>query len=97
MKLISSCLAFIPHFLAFFTEKRQALHDLVADTVVVYGRVEVPVVDAWTETVKDVFKGPGSGGESSKLTDLERLQALYEKGALSKEEFETEKRNILEQ
>jgi len=95
MKLISSALAFIPHLLALFTERRQALHDLVADTVVVYGRVEVPIVDAWTDTIKEVFRGDGVPSETNKLSDLERLQALYERGALSKEEFEVEKQKIL--
>lgn len=99
MKLISSCLMFIPHLLAFFTDRRQALHDMVAETVVVYGRAEVPIVDAWSETAREVFDFSGMAspakGESSKLSDLERLQSLYEKGALSKEEFEGEKGKIL--
>ena len=99
MKLISSCLMFIPHLLAFFTERHQALHDMVAETAVVYGRVEVPIVDAWSDMAKEVFNFSGSAGtaknEGAKLTDLERLQSLYEKGALSKEEFEGEKAKIL--
>lgn len=96
MKLISGLLAFIPHLLALFTDRRQALHDLVAETVVVYGRVEVPVVDAWMDTVKEVFRSEGfKPSETSKLSDLERLQALFERGALSKEEFDAEKQKIL--
>lgn len=101
MKLISSCLMLIPHLLVFFTERRQALHDIVAETVVVYGRADVPIVDAWSETAKEVFNFSGSAvaakseGEGAKLTDLERLQSLYERGALSKEEFESEKAKIL--
>lgn len=99
MKLISSCLMFIPHLLAFFTERQQALHDIVAETVVVYGRAEVSVVDAWSDTAKEVFNFSGPAvaakNEGAKLSDLERLQSLYEKGALSKEEFESEKAKIL--
>jgi hypothetical protein len=46
-----------------------------------------------------VFNFSGTAGavknEGAKLTDLERLQSLYERGALSKEEFESEKAKIL--
>lgn len=97
MKLISSCLMFVPHLLAFFTERRQALHDMVAETVVVYGRAEVPVADAWSEMAKEVFNFSSitSNSEGARLSELERLQSLYERGALSKEEFDSEKAKIL--
>ncbi|HEY8279355.1 MAG TPA: RDD family protein [Bdellovibrionota bacterium] len=96
MKLISSALFFVPHLLALFTEKRQALHDLVAETVVVYGRVEMPVVDAWMDTMREVFRSEKlNPTKGHKLSDLERLQSLYERGALSKEEFEEEKKKVL--
>lgn len=94
MKLISSVLFFLPHLLALFTERRQALHDLVAESVVVYGRAEVPVVDAWTEMVKEVFRSSPQP-EAGRLSELERLQSLFERGALNKEEFDREKEKIL--
>ncbi len=93
MKLISSALGCVPHLLALFTAKKQAFHDLVAETVVVYGRENVPVVDAWVEMVKQVF----SAGPAGKFADLERLQALYDRGTLSQQEFEKEKQKILDQ
>ncbi len=102
MKLISSMLMFIPHLVAFFTERKQAAHDLIADTVVVYGRAEIPVVDAWVDSAREVFRSdsaPRSGvGMSSelRLTELERLQSLYERGALTRDEFEAQKKRILE-
>lgn len=95
MKLISSFLFFVPYLFAFFTDRRQALHDLVAETVVVYGRAEIPAADAWVGVAREVFHVSASQPEGGKLTDLERLQSLYERGALSKEEFEEEKRKIL--
>jgi uncharacterized RDD family membrane protein YckC len=55
MKLISMTFLFAGHFLAFFTEKRQTFHDLVAGSVVTYGRSEVPVADAWIEQVRAIF------------------------------------------
>jgi uncharacterized RDD family membrane protein YckC len=55
MKLLSSACMFLGHFLVFFTEKKQAFHDLVSGSVVVYGRREVAVVDAWLEQARRIF------------------------------------------
>jgi uncharacterized RDD family membrane protein YckC len=101
MKMVSSFLFFLPHLLAIFTERKQAMHDLVAGSVVTYGRAEIPVVDAWTDSVKEVFgslntgakaaAGTAGSGSGDRLAELERLQSLYERGALTQEEFEQEK------
>lgn len=37
---------------AFFTAKKQALHDILADTLVVCGRSESPFGEAWLSSVK---------------------------------------------
>jgi uncharacterized RDD family membrane protein YckC len=96
MKLVSCVFGFLPHLLALFTDRKQALHDIVAETVVVYGRNEASVVDAWVDSFQSVFRIPSDGAKSSdSISALERLQALHERGALSKEEFEAEKRKIL--
>ncbi len=102
MKLVSSSLMFLGHFFAFFTEKHQALHDLVAETVVVYGRSEKPLADAWLEQIRAIFRAANltsSGGDTAKpksrVDELERLQALREKGTLTEEEFQREKARIL--
>lgn len=98
VKLVSPALAFIPYLFALFTKRRQALHDLVADTVVVYGRVEEPLWDAWYNQSRAIFRGAAQTVHSSgKLADLERLQALRQSGALSEEEFQLEKQRILGQ
>ena len=104
MKLVSYCLMFAGHFFAFFTGKRQALHDLVAETVVVYGRAEKPLADAWLEQLRGIFRAANltsSGGpapaQRSRVDELERLQALREKGTLTEEEFQREKTRILGQ
>jgi len=99
-KLISSALCCIPYLTALFTERSQAVHDMVAETVVVYGRTEISSVDAWVDMLREVFRGGALPHDSSPTTDarlssLERLQALFEKGALSKEEFEKEKQKLL--
>ncbi len=97
LKFVSSMLLFIGFFFALFTQKKQALHDLLADTLVVYGRSERPIADAWMASVRELFRsGPLSANESfSALSQLERLQALRDKGTITEEEFQEQKQKIL--
>ncbi len=97
LKLLSSCFLSLPHLLALFTPKKQALHDLVADTIVVPGVINIPAFDAWMGSVREVFGLPApSPAGTDKITELERLQGLFERGALSREEFEAEKTRVLQ-
>lgn len=97
MKIVSSLLMFLGHFMALFTEKKQALHDLVAETQVCVGELPGTLMDAWIEQVKGAFSTPlPSGGPSRELLDdLERLKKLRDQGALTEEEFQAEKMRIL--
>ena len=46
---------------AFFTKRKQAVHDLVADSIVVKGRNnEITTADAWMQTVRKLFAKLGS-------------------------------------
>ena len=56
LKFISSFLLFIGFFFACFTQRKQALHDLFANTVVVYGKKERPILKAWIDTVRHPFR-----------------------------------------
>ena len=56
MKIISFALLLLGFLVALFSEKKQALHDHLADTVVTYGRSDVPIADAWVTSVKAFFK-----------------------------------------
>lgn len=101
LKLVSSVLFMAGHVVALFTARRQTLHDLLAETVVVYGRSERSIADAWMETMKSLVGsvGPlttGSASADASLSALERLQALRERGALSEEEFQAAKKKVLE-
>lgn len=95
MKFVSSAILFIGHLFAFFTERKQALHDLVADTVVIYGRSERSIFDAWVDQVKSIF-GSHSVSDSSQADEIERLQDLKDKGVLTEEEFRKAKSRVLE-
>jgi uncharacterized RDD family membrane protein YckC len=56
LKLVSMLFLFIGHFFAFFTERKQSFHDLVAGTIVTYGRNEsVSIADAWVFQIREIF------------------------------------------
>lgn len=96
VKIFSSALLCLGYLLALFTNRKQTLHDLAADTVVVYGRATQPVGRAWMDSVRSLFGALDSGTSGADaLSRLERLHNLKEKGALSEREFESEKSRIL--
>jgi uncharacterized RDD family membrane protein YckC len=105
LKMPSTAFLMVGAVFAFFTEKKQTLHDLIADTTVIYGRSELPFFDTWLNHLKSLFsqlKDGGSAsfdklptGRSSTVDELERLENLRAKGALSDEEFLKAKRKIL--
>jgi len=99
LKLVSSTLFFIGHLAALFTVRHQAVHDMLADSLVIYGRTEQSAWDAWLGSFKRVFPAQmdavAAGDGQDSLSRLERLQSLREKGAISEEEFQAEKGKIL--
>lgn len=102
MKFVSGAILLIGYIMAFFTKRKQALHDLLADTIVVYGRSEVSIPDAWVANSKAVFNAGQAiihehtkHPEESVVAQLERLQGLREKGAITEEEFQAAKAKIL--
>lgn len=106
LKLISMLIVFLGFFVALFNSRKQTLHDLLAETIVVYGRSEQPIGEAWLSAMRAVFhsnpidgspSGVTSATSESKISQLERLQNLRDKGALTEEEFLEQKKKILEQ
>lgn len=55
LKIASTMLLLIGFVFALFSDKKQALHDLVADTVVVDGRSDLPIFETWLVRVKELF------------------------------------------
>lgn len=102
LKIVSSALLFLGFVVALFTKRKQTLHDMLADTIVIYGRSEMSIPDAWVESTREVFSA-GSAvineqmrpANESMVTQLERLQSLREKGAISEDEFQKAKAKIL--
>lgn len=96
IKFFSSVLLFIGFLFALFNQRKQTLHDLIADTLVVYGRSEKPISDAWVTNIKKIFQSSHINSNASEtISQLERLQALRTSGALTEEEFQNQKREIL--
>lgn len=96
LSVISIFLIIIDFFFTIFTQKTQSLHDLCADSVVVYGRTDRPIAHHWMLTLKSIFPSKWSFSEkNSVLSDLERLQNLRDKGTLTEEEFQEQKKKIL--
>ncbi len=99
MKFVSSVLFFLGYLIAVFTAKKQTLHDLVADTVVIYGRSEVALADAWMNEMRSLLgskeAGRPCGSRSATYEELEKLQSLRERGAITEEEFQREKARLL--
>lgn len=52
---ISGLLFAIGHLMAFFTERKQTMHDKFAETVVVMGKRDIDVLDAWVANIKRFF------------------------------------------
>ncbi len=104
MKLVSISMMLIGFLVALFNRKKQTLHDLLADTIVVVGRNEKSLGDAWLNSIKDVFGRAktslddftsASSASESMISQLERLQSLHGKGALTDQEYEKAKNLIL--
>ncbi len=105
---VSACTLFLIYFIALFTARNQALHDLLAGTVVVVGKPDADPFKAYGEEVTETFQNlraavsnappqsPAYLAEKEKLDLLEKLARLKAEGALTQEEFEARKKALLE-
>jgi uncharacterized RDD family membrane protein YckC len=53
--LSGSLTACLGHIVALFTDKKQAAHDLMAETVVVTGETKAPLIESWLDTARELF------------------------------------------
>lgn len=98
-KLISSSMLFLGHLCYFLDQKRQALHDILAHSLVIYGKNEQSfLVDAWIKEIRSLFdcRTSRKSRKDSFYFELEKLYELRERGILTEEEFNYEKQKILE-
>jgi uncharacterized RDD family membrane protein YckC len=103
----SSILLCLGHFFALFSKSNQALHDVVADTLVVKGMVGGPLMTCWAEnftavfgsgknqTTNEKFQPSNSHAGANTLELIEKLSDLKDRGLISPEEFQSKKQELL--
>jgi uncharacterized RDD family membrane protein YckC len=93
----------IGYLIALFTERKQTMHDFIADTVVVKGEFsDLGLWDGWVKQLKVIFSDTaGSSSEATNTstrnphTSLEELYNLYQKGILTEDEYKIKKEEYL--
>ena len=103
----SGALFFLGHLVAFFSKRHQAVHDLVADSIVVNGEnSDVKFTDAWLGSLQRLF-GAGQDAfdrfqaevprayKKRRYDEIERLFELHQKGALTDQEYQRLKSELL--
>ncbi len=129
LKYVSMALLFIGYLIQPFTEKRQTLHDIIAESVVIKDNfLTVPDwVQAWMKQVRYVFRiddtnpsqttvnatyssdatnhttrsagvdaaTAATGQSTGAVSAIEKLYELYKGGALTEEEFQSKKSELL--
>jgi hypothetical protein len=100
VSFISSMILCIGYLISLFTEKRQTLHDFVADTVVI-----VPVTSndqnfwqIFLAQSKVIFSSENIPSQSTSTINSKSLEELYElhqKGILTDEEYKNKKEEYL--
>lgn len=101
--LLSALFLCIGYFMNLFTAKRQTLHDMVAQTVVVYKQApEVNYFTVWLNEIKRLGGDATVSNEIQKTTQetgaakaIEELHKLLQSGAITQEEYEFKKAELL--
>ncbi len=82
----------LTYFFAFFTRRRQSLHDLILKQLVIEASTEADLVSSATQTAQGLFAQPFT---SSNLTELKQLHELYQAGAITEQEYQERKAKLL--
>lgn len=107
MRIVSGVLLCFGFLMMLFSDKKQTLHDLVAETLVVRGSLSgVNYFQAWyqqvlavlgmTDKVPEKTKPPEASGTSAvAASDLAGLYELYQKGLLTETEYKQKREELL--
>ncbi len=103
VSIVSGIMLCIGHIIAFFTQKNQTVHDLIANTMVLKGKIDGDLFEAWSNQIKTLFAGGQSLSQVStvktpdisKLETIEKLKKLLDGGAITQEEFNEQKKKAL--
>ncbi len=116
--ILSAFILCIGYIMSVFTAKRQTLHDMIAETVVVIQEPpQFNYFQVWLAEIKAIFDGIPNGTSSAtapastvsspvsstpmsssidqQAHAIETLHKLFQGGAISQEEFETKKQQLL--
>lgn len=102
--LLSGIIMGIGYLMNLFTEKKQTLHDIIAQTVVIDQLApDLNYFQAWLTQIKKLFSetdsafvSPASRSETVESTmTIEQLFKLYQSGALTEEEYNRKKSELL--
>jgi uncharacterized RDD family membrane protein YckC len=93
----SSLLLMCGYLMSLFTEKRQTLHDIIAETVVIHEKSpEVNYFSVWLGEFKKLWgKLDLSPSQTNNLETLEQLHKLFQTGAITEQEYLSKKEEIL--
>jgi uncharacterized RDD family membrane protein YckC len=105
VRIVSGLILCIGYLMMLFTEKKQTLHDLAAETLVVNGEIKnINYFQAWYHQVLEVLgmvdkvptkrETPVSKHESSPA-DLAGLYELFQKGILTEAEYQQKRQELL--
>lgn len=113
MTFVSSAILAIGYLMAFFTDKKQTLHDKVANSVVVLDPPSPTInyFDCWLDEISEVLslgkagvieapKKPETTTGASHATlskKLKELQELYQQNLITEEEYLNKKAELLKQ
>ena len=106
--ILSGAILCLGHLFNLFTAKRQTLHDMIANTVVIMkeGNADVNWFQVWLSEFKRVFNIAENAIENvtasataprseASLSTLDTLHKLYQQGAISEAEYNAKKEEIL--
>ncbi len=81
----------------FFDKNRQALHDKVVSTIVVYAPLGLPALSSPSQLSSQPHRAAHSESIQGTASELRELAKLHEEGILTDEEYEAKKRELADQ
>lgn len=93
---------FLLYLVCLFTARKQTIHDMVANTLVIEGRRDGDPLEAWVDEIKKVVdwvreKIGRPSPERDRIELLEKLVRLRDSGAITEEEFKTRKAAVMQE
>ena len=106
MKYVSAIILFIGYFMNLFTEKKQTLHDMVAQVYVIKSAApkDLNYFDTWVDTTKNLFAVLSNDSKQvynqtsenkTSIQSLEELHRLFQSGVITQQDYDAKKEEIL--